>query len=104
MFDRGQKAGTVRFSIKPGGDVQRVDVAGDFSQWKPLPMRKQRDGSYQTTVPECGDSCQYKFLIDGRWVTDPDNRIWAINPYGTLNSVADLSPSCAQGGTASLKR
>lgn len=92
MFEKGQKAGTIRFSIKAGGDVQRVDVAGEFSSWQPLPMKKHKDGCYRAVVSGCsGKSCQYKFLVDGKWVTDPDNKIWIMNSYGTLNSVADLA-------------
>jgi hypothetical protein len=54
-------------------------------------MRKQKDGSYSTTVPLAVGSHEYKFILDGQWVVDPDNNAWALNPYGTLNSVVQVS-------------
>jgi len=92
MYKAGPKPGTIQFRITPGGGVHRVDVAGDFSGWKLQNMRRRRDGHYEATVTGCaGATCQYKFLIDGRWVTDPDNASVVPNSFGTLNSVANLT-------------
>ena len=92
MYKPGRKPGTIRFSIAPGGGVHRVDVAGEFSGWKLQSMRRHRDGHYEATVAGCsGATCQYKFLVDGRWITDPDNKSLTANSFGTLNSVANLT-------------
>lgn len=92
MYTVGLKPGTIEFSIAPGSEVHRVDVAGDFSGWKPQSMRRCRDGHYEATVTGCaGTTCQYKFLIDGRWVADPDNKAQAVNSFGTVNSVACMT-------------
>jgi hypothetical protein len=29
----------------------------------------------------------YKFIVDGRWILDPANRLYEENRYGTGNSV-----------------
>jgi 1,4-alpha-glucan branching enzyme len=90
MFSKGQKQGTFKFSVKANGS-KKVAVAGDFTKWQPVEMRKQKDGSYSATVPLAAGSHEYKFILDGQWVVDPDNNAWSLNPYGTLNSVVQVS-------------
>lgn len=88
MYGKGRKKGAVRFSVHANGGAKSVAVVGTFSDWKPVRMRKQKDGSFVANVEAQPGSYEYKFIIDGNWVVDPDNGAWALNPYGTLNSVA----------------
>ena len=88
MYEKGRKKGTVRFAIKPDDGAKQVAVVGTFSQWQPVRMRKQKSGSFVANVEAQPGSHEYKFIIDGEWVVDPDHGAWALNPYGTLNSVA----------------
>jgi 1,4-alpha-glucan branching enzyme len=87
MFSKGQKKGTVKFSLTPANHVKKVELAGDFTEWKPVAMKKQKAGGFSATMPVPGGNHEYKFVVDGQWVVDPDNNAWALNPYGTLNSV-----------------
>lgn len=87
MVSKGQKKGTVKFILTPGNQANEVCVAGTFSQWKPTPLKKQKNGSFAGTVSVDGGPHEYKFVVDGQWVVDPDNSRWALNPFGTLNSV-----------------
>ena len=88
MFTRGKKDGTIRFCFQSPSGAQKVHVAGSFSQWKPLAMRKQTDGAFATNVTLKPGSYEYKFIVDGQWTVDADNGAFALNPYGTVNSVA----------------
>ena len=88
MFSKGHKKNTIRFAVRPEPDVRRVSIAGDFTGWKPKPMRKQKDGTYVAQVPLAVGSYEYKYLFDDQWVVDPDSEMWAANPYGTVNSLA----------------
>ena len=90
MFNKGRKKGTVRFAIDPGPNVSKVTVAGDFSEWEPVTMRRQKNGQFVALVSLTPGSHEYKFLLDGHWVTDPDNGTWALNPFGTVNSIAQV--------------
>jgi len=90
MFGKGSKKGTVKFSVKPVNGVKAAELAGDFTDWRPMEMKKQKDGTFAATVPLVSGSYQYKFVLNGEWVVDPDNNSWALNPYGTLNSVAQV--------------
>jgi len=90
MFAKGQKKGTMKFTVKPDDTVKAVAVAGEFTDWKPQEMKKQKNGAYTVTLPVSPGNHQYKFILDGQWVSDPDNDLWAPNPYGSLNSVAQV--------------
>jgi 1,4-alpha-glucan branching enzyme len=91
MIEKGSKKGQIRFSIKPGNDVKQVQLVGDFNGWKASPMTKQKDGSFAATVMLRNGTYEYKFFVDGQWRVDPDNNAWALNPFGTLNSVLTVS-------------
>ena len=87
MVEPGRKKGTLRFAIKPKAKIKQAEVAGDFNDWQPTVMRKQKDGSYVANVEATPGVLQYKFIVVGEWVADPDNSTWAPNQFGTMNSV-----------------
>ena len=88
MIGKGSKEGTTRFSLQVENAAKKIQLVGDFSDWQPVDMKKQKDGRYAVTVPLKPGSHEYKFIVDGQWRVDPDNGAWALNPFGTLNSVA----------------
>ena len=90
MVGKGRKVGTVRFAVNPHQGARRVQLAADFTGWKPKAMRKQKNGGFVNVVPLGCGTYEYKFLIDGQWQMDPDNHCWSLNPYGTMNSVAQV--------------
>jgi len=92
MYSKGRRKGTIRFSVKPQGSPQEVAVAGDFSHWRPLAMRRQMDGTFARTARVAGVTFEYKFLIDGQWQIDPDHSHWAVSPLGSVNSLG-FSPN-----------
>ena len=87
MISKGRKRGTTRFSIDPGEGARKVFLAGDFNNWTPKRMQRQKNGAFVAIVLLPPGEYQYKFVVDGRWVTDPDNPCHAANPYGTRNSI-----------------
>jgi 1,4-alpha-glucan branching enzyme len=91
MFSKGKKKGTVRFAYRPENAAGNARLAGDFTQWRPIRMRKQKDGGFVAVVPLSKGTYEYKFIVDEQWITDPDNSTWAMNPYGTMNSVARVN-------------
>jgi 1,4-alpha-glucan branching enzyme len=90
MYARGRRKGTVRFTFGPRKPVRRVCVAGDFNNWVPMTMRKQTDGTYVRVLPVPSGAHEYKYIVDGQWVVDPDHGVWAMNCYGTMNSVMEV--------------
>jgi 1,4-alpha-glucan branching enzyme len=87
MIGKGRKKGTIRFAIRPNGGIRKVALAGSFNDWQPVRMRQQKDGSFVAVVPVPPGTHEYKFILDDQWILDPDNNAWAMNSYGTMNSV-----------------
>lgn len=87
MYSKGQKKGTIRFTMNPGKKVDKVQVAGDFNGWQPAAMKRQKDGSYLVTLAVPPGRFQYKFMVDNDWIHDPDVAEVAGNIFGTFNSV-----------------
>ena len=88
MFSRDSRKRTTRFALEAGYSAGQVAVAGEFSGWEPLPMNRQGASLYVRDVPTSERTFEYKFLVDGLWMTDPDNPNTVPNSFGTFNSVA----------------
>lgn len=87
MYSKGRKKGTIRFAVRLPEGARKALLAGDFTGWQLVALRAQK-GTASTTVELPPGAYQYKLVIDGTWVTDPDNDHWSISPIGTVNSVA----------------
>ena len=90
MVAQTRKKGTVRFSILPASGAVKVYLAGAFRGWAPVEMTKQKDGRFALDVALPSGKHEYKFVVDGRWMTDPDHGHTAPNPFGSANSVAHI--------------
>ncbi len=73
MIEKSSKKGQIRFSVKPGNSAKKVQLVGDFNDWKPQPMTHQKDGSFVAVVTLSSGTHEYKFIVDGQWRVDPDN-------------------------------
>lgn len=66
-----------------------ISIAGTFNNWRPTatPMVSVGAGRWvkELTLPP-GDY-EYRFVVDGEWMTDPRSSETAINPFGETNSV-----------------
>ena len=87
MYAKGRKKGTVQFVVKAADGAAQVYLAGAFRNWEPLPMRRQQDGRFALELKLPPGTHEYKFVIDGQWMTDPDHGQCEPNPYGSFNSV-----------------
>jgi len=91
MFAIAPDSRLASFTIKPDGETVTVCLAGDFTEWKLVRMQKQEDGTFAMTLLLSRGSYEYKFIVDGRWITDPGNSSYTMSPLGTFNSVAIVS-------------
>lgn len=68
--------GGVRFSYTDPYASQ-VSLAGDFNDWNAgaAPMTQGADGAWSVVVPLTAGEHQYKFVVDGQWLADPDNPV-----------------------------
>ncbi len=69
----------------------KVYLAGSFNNWNETELQMTEKGStgvFSTSVTLAPGIYEYKFIINGVWVLDPNpDRDWTQNAFGTLNSV-----------------
>ena len=72
--------------------AQRVAVSGQFNGWSTDTtfLKKQNDGLWKTTLALPPGRHEYKFVVDGQWIPDPNAQQQAFNGHGTLNSVVEI--------------
>ncbi|HZN65254.1 MAG TPA: glycogen-binding domain-containing protein, partial [Tepidisphaeraceae bacterium] len=72
--------------------AREVLVAGDFNNWNPVtPMKSMaRPGEWTMKLPLRPGRYRYRFVVDGKWVTDPHNQYVEANQFGELNNVIEV--------------
>jgi hypothetical protein len=82
------------FLLKGFTNARQVALAGDFNDWKPdeIFMEPTEDGWRIPYVLGPGNY-QYKYIVDGRWITDPANPNIVSDGKGNLNSFRVVSPN-----------
>lgn len=64
------------FQLRPEGEVRSLHVAGDFNGWSASGTEMtddDGDGVYSARVPLEPGTHMYKFVLNGEWMTDPEN-------------------------------
>lgn len=70
----------------------RVAISGAFNEWSAnaTPMTRQGDGAWKTTIALPPGRHQYKFVVDGHWMADPNAAEQVADGYGAVNSVIEV--------------
>jgi 1,4-alpha-glucan branching enzyme len=70
-----------------------VCVAGSFNDWQPqaTPMVPLGNGKWAKELTLPAGRYEYRFVVDGRWITDPKAREKAANPFGSENCVLTVA-------------
>ena len=88
----------VRFELPSCIWADHVHLIGEFNNWKPgtMPMQQARDGDWfiELDLP-CDRTYQFRYLIDGHWLTESHADGAATNAYGTQNSIVDTTITAA---------
>jgi chromosome partitioning protein len=82
----------VVFSVK-FEQAKRVLIAGDFNNWTPevTPMTRLPDAvGWTMSLPLRPGRYRYRFIVDGKWVTDPHNKYVETNQFGELNNIVEV--------------
>lgn len=82
----------VIFSVK-FDQAKRVLIAGDFNNWTPevTPMTRLPDSvGWTMSLPLRPGRYRYRFIVDGKWVTDPHNKYVETNQFGELNNIVEV--------------
>ena len=73
--------------------AKEVFLAGDFNEWKAEkhPLKRNADGIWEKITFLFPGRYEYKFIVDGKWELDPDNRQVCLNQFCTHNNVITIS-------------
>lgn len=75
--------------------AQRVCLAGTFNDWhcSATPMVALGEGRWAKELLLPSGTYEYRFVVDGEWITDAHSKETAANPFGTRNTILRVSPS-----------
>lgn len=93
--ERSLKQVTFRFQPVISG-LQNVFLAGTFNDWNDSKTRmtdEDGDGVYEATLLLPAGRYQYKFVADGKWITDESAEEFADDGFGGRNSVLIVDDS-----------
>lgn len=78
----------VSFYLRGFGTAREVKLAGSFTNWQAGAFAMQRhDSGWVARVILPPGKHFYKFIVDGKWMTDPDNLLEENDGRGNTNSV-----------------
>jgi len=78
----------VTFFLRNHDDAQKVILAGSFNNWNETDLvMKKVAGGWEADVKLEAGKHWYKFIIDGNWSTDKDNKLVENDGKGNDNSV-----------------
>ena len=72
--------------------AKTVCLAGTFNHWQPESKTLQSSGVghwWKDTALEPG-TYEYCFVVDGKWMTDPNNTYVETNQFGELNNIVEV--------------
>jgi 1,4-alpha-glucan branching enzyme len=79
-----------KLTAEPGSEVY---VAGTFNDWNPTANRLKDNpdsGHFKATVSIPKGMHEYKFVVNGQWITDPQNEQCVANAAGSFNSMLQV--------------
>jgi 5'-AMP-activated protein kinase regulatory beta subunit len=73
-------------------EAKDVLLAGSFTEWGQTPVRlkRQKNGTWKTTIPLDRGTYEYRFLVDGQWQDDPQCHEHVSNPFGDRNCICTV--------------
>ena len=76
------------FKLSGYPNAKKVVLAGSFNNWHTNKEQMQLvNGVWTSTLNLPGGKHTYKFIVDGQWITDPENPLKEDDGYGNINSV-----------------
>lgn len=82
----------VVFSVRLN-EAKKVLLAGDFNGWSAMgtPLQTNgRPGVWVAKLPLPRGRYRYRLIVDGQWMTDPNNQYVETNEYGELNNIVEV--------------
>lgn len=76
-------------------EATEVYVAGDFNEWKldNTSRMERENGAWKKRLNLSLGKYRYRFVIDGKWMEDSSNPSREVNPYGSVDSLLEVTAS-----------
>lgn len=84
----------VEFALERNG-LRQAYSCGDNNQWRPTSLRMVGNpaaGLWKKRLVLRPGRYEYKYVVDGNWMHDPEAGENVPNIYGSLNSVVEVGP------------
>ena len=83
-----QANGNVEFKLKGKSNAKQVILSGSFNDWNEQSMKMLKVGDeWKIRLKMSPGIYEYKFIVDGEWITDPANPYSVQNQHYTFNSI-----------------
>lgn len=75
--------------------AKNVCIAGTFNEWhcSATPMIAMGEGRWAKELLLAPGTYQYRFVVDGKWITDDGGRETIENPFGSSNTILRVGAS-----------
>jgi len=85
------KDGNLTFTLDGFEDARKVVLSGTFNLWdeKAFQMFKTETG-WELSLNIKPGEYEYKFIVDGKWIHDPNNLEKRMNEYDGYNSIINI--------------
>ncbi|MBN2172014.1 MAG: AAA family ATPase [Candidatus Krumholzibacteriota bacterium] len=86
--------GGIRFSVE-ASEAREVYLTGSFNNWNPggIPLEPVagQPGRWEVVLALPSGNYEYRYILDGRWVTDPEQHDSVVTEMGLENSLLVVS-------------
>ena len=72
--------------------AKKVSVAGNFNNWSATKLMAKKDnkGNWMAATKLRPGRYEYKFVVDGNWINDPQCTWMTNNNFGSQNCVIEI--------------
>lgn len=74
--------------------AEQINIAGDFNNWQVgqagTMENAGREGEWRLAVSLNPGRYRYRMVVDGKWMTDPNNQYVETNQFGELNNIFEV--------------
>ena len=76
----------VTFSVS-AKEAHKVEVAGDFNEWKLSELKKYKNGTFKTqfNVP-VDKKYQFRYVVDGQWTNEAEADAYQWNDFAAADN------------------
>lgn len=74
-------------------EARDVYLVGEFNSWQINDSARmmQNNGTWSKKINLNSGKYRYRFVIDGNWIEDVSNPLKEVNPYGSVDSLVEIS-------------